>query len=224
METSDWPPSNYPIFFALVLLAATAVTLAMGDETRAEELAIYAYYLLVIGVTIRFFEISLPDDTPERIKSVKFRILKLTGGFTHWMIKHTSNTASIIVCKIEPLRRFIQGLEFKSRISSMITKSHLMRISIKPNIQKPTYKPHIKPYMDRLAKMWVNRNTLMYIHEISKDVSLYLFLIFLLLSAYGSIFGWWIIRGYIDNLALVLIGSFAVYLLSSIILKQSDKD
>jgi len=37
-ENEGWPPSNYPIFLALVLLAATAVTL--GDEKRAEELAI----------------------------------------------------------------------------------------------------------------------------------------------------------------------------------------
>ena len=36
-ENEGWPPSNYPIFLALVLLAAT---LAMGDEKRTEELAI----------------------------------------------------------------------------------------------------------------------------------------------------------------------------------------
>lgn len=42
-EKEGWPPSNYPIFLALVLLAATAVTLAMGEEKRAEELA----YMLI---------------------------------------------------------------------------------------------------------------------------------------------------------------------------------
>lgn len=63
VETGDWPPSNYPIFFAIVLLVATAVTLAMGGEALAEELAIYAYYLLVVGVVIRFFELALPEDT-----------------------------------------------------------------------------------------------------------------------------------------------------------------
>jgi hypothetical protein len=68
-ETQEgWPPSNYPIFLALVLLAATAVTLAMGEEKRAEELAIYAYYLLVIGVAIRFFELSLPENMLTRLR------------------------------------------------------------------------------------------------------------------------------------------------------------
>lgn len=58
----NWPPSNYPIFLALILLVATAVTLSMGDEQMAEDLAIYAYYFLVLGVTIRFLEFTLPDN------------------------------------------------------------------------------------------------------------------------------------------------------------------
>jgi len=70
----DWPPSNYPIFLALVLLAATAVTLAMGDEKRAEDLAIYAYYMLVIGVAIRFFELTLPENAIQRLNGFKERI------------------------------------------------------------------------------------------------------------------------------------------------------
>lgn len=186
METSDWPPSNYPIFFALVLLAATAVTLAMGNESRAEELAIYAYYLLVIGVTIRFFEISLPDDAPEKIEFIKSRILKLTGVIKYKISKHTGKTVSTIVCKVQPLGNFITG--FKPGIRPAIKKTHLMHI-----------------------------------HGISKDVSIYLFVLFLLLSVYGSIYGWWIIRGYLENLALIIIGFFAVYLLLGIILKQLDK-
>jgi len=182
METSDWPPSNYPIFFALVLLAATAVTLAMGNELRAEELAIYAYYLLVIGVTIRFFEISLPDDAPEKIESIKSRILKLTGVLKYRVSKHTGNTVSTIVCKVQPLGNFIIG-----------------------------FRPAIK------------KTHLMHIHEISKEVSIYLSVLFLLLSVYGSVCGWWIIRGYLESLALIIIGFLAGYLLLGIILKQSDK-
>ncbi len=76
-ETKDWPSSNYPIFIALMLLAATAATLAIGDEKRAEQLAIYAYYFLVIGVVIRFFELTLPEGTLKRLSQAK----KLTSGF-----------------------------------------------------------------------------------------------------------------------------------------------
>ena len=58
---NDWPPSNYPILIALMLLAVTALTLAIGDDELAQNLAVYAYYLLVIGVAIRFFELALPS-------------------------------------------------------------------------------------------------------------------------------------------------------------------
>ena len=57
----NWPLSNNPIFIALILLVATAVTLAMGDEKMAEDLAIYAYYFLVLGVGIRFLEFTVPE-------------------------------------------------------------------------------------------------------------------------------------------------------------------
>jgi len=60
---NDWPPSNYPILIALMLLAVTALTLAIGDDKLAQDLAIYAYYLLVTGVIIRIFQLVLPKDT-----------------------------------------------------------------------------------------------------------------------------------------------------------------
>ncbi len=67
-DVNGWPLSNYPIFFALVLLATTAVTLSMNDEKNAEELAVYAYYFLVIGVAVRFLELSFPENSTRRIK------------------------------------------------------------------------------------------------------------------------------------------------------------
>ena len=57
----NWPLSNNPIFIALILLVATAVTLAMGDEKLAEDYAIYAYYFLVLGVSLRFLEFTVPE-------------------------------------------------------------------------------------------------------------------------------------------------------------------
>jgi hypothetical protein len=86
-EMKDWPSSNYPIFLALVLLLATAVTLSIGDESRAESLAIYAYYSLVIGVAVRFFELALPDSTLQRLGMAKICILD-------WLKQHTLESAN----------------------------------------------------------------------------------------------------------------------------------
>ena len=187
METSDWPPSNYPIFLALVLLAATAVTLAMGDEPRAEELAIYAYYLLVIGVTIRFFELALPDNTPQRIGSAKRRVLR-------WVDKRSPR---------------INKYPSKDVISNITYKLHL---PCKESIAE------IETKMNQTIK----KSHLVYIQDVSKDVSIYLLVLFLILSFYGFMFGWWIVRGYLEELALIIIGFFAMYLLLSIILRQSQ--
>lgn len=64
----NWPLSNYPILLALMLLVATAISLGIGSsETNANQLAIYAYFLLVIGVAIRFFELTLPETLIQRI-------------------------------------------------------------------------------------------------------------------------------------------------------------
>ena len=116
---------------------------------------------------------------------MKSRILKLTGVLKYRVSKHTGNTVSTIVCKVQPLRKYNW---VQTRIRPAIKKTHLMHI-----------------------------------HGISKEVSIYLFVLFLLLSVYGYIFGWWIIRGYLEDLALIIIGFFAVYLLLGIILKHSDK-
>lgn len=65
----NWPLSNYPILLAMMLLVATAISLGLGSsETYANQLAIYAYFLLVIGVAIRFFELTLPETFIQKIK------------------------------------------------------------------------------------------------------------------------------------------------------------
>jgi hypothetical protein len=86
-ELKDWPSSNYPIFLALVLLATTTITFSMGDEPRAESLAIYAYYFLVIGVAVRFFELALPDNILQRLGMAKIHILD-------WLEQHALESAN----------------------------------------------------------------------------------------------------------------------------------
>lgn len=47
---------RYPIVFAIFLLVLSAITLAQGFEERANRIAIYAYYFLVIGVILMLAE------------------------------------------------------------------------------------------------------------------------------------------------------------------------
>lgn len=191
METNDWPPSNYPIFFALVLLAATAITLAMGDETLAESLAIYAYYLLVIGVAVRFFELSLSDKTKASLKSA-------AATAAAGLLRHAS----------EFIRRVYQS---ERAMSNNILKSRLHR-EHREGSSKSVF--NIRVAVIR---------SLFTIMQISKEVSLYLTVLFVLICVYGLAFGWWIVWEYLKIFILIIIGFLAVYAVLYVLLRQSDK-
>lgn len=77
----DWPPSNYPILAAILLLMATAVSLAAGmSEDYANQLAIYAYYFLVIGISIRFIELGVSGEKKEWLVEKTHFVLDRVGG------------------------------------------------------------------------------------------------------------------------------------------------
>lgn len=64
--------SNYPILFALILL--TAITISTGFGANANQLATYAYFLLMIGVTIRIIELTFSEVLIRKIKSKFIKI------------------------------------------------------------------------------------------------------------------------------------------------------
>jgi len=186
METSDWPPSNYPIFLALVLLLATAVTLAMGDEPLAEDLAIYAYYLLVIGVTIRFFELVLPNDTLQKIDNFKYKIYILLNKSA---VKIHENIPDNIISII-------------SNKPMKLVNELILKLQIKLNFNfKTSYIVHIS--------------------YILKDITIYLSVVFVLMLVYGFIFGWWNIERYLQELAMIIIGFFSLYVITIIFIRKS---
>ena len=76
-HTKNWPLSNYPILMAILLLVTTAVLLGLGSsENDANQLAIYAYFLLVTGIAIRFFELTLPETLLQKIEEKILQISK----------------------------------------------------------------------------------------------------------------------------------------------------
>ena len=182
----DWPSSNYPIFISLVLLASTAVTLAMGDEKRAEELAIYAYYLLVIGVVIRFFELSLPENTLTKLGVVKVRFL----GWMHWLVQTIWDFNRRIVIKLRLLEVRIPDLGL-------------------PRVRLPEVRlPEVKISNVHRAGL---KNSIAYVNDLSKNVTVFLSLAFLILLIYGLMIDWWTAKGYFTNFVLVILGFFTVY-------------
>ena len=185
-ENEGWPPSNYAIFLALVLLAATAVTLAMGDEKRAEELAIYAYYLLVIGVVIRFFELSLPENTLVKLGVVKVR-------FLGWMMG-----------LVQTIWDFNRVIGIKLRLLEVrIPDFGLPGVRL-PEVRLPEFK------ISNVHREGL-KNSIAYVSELSKNITVFLSLALLILLIYGLMIDWWTAKGYFTNFVLVILGLFTVY-------------
>ncbi len=64
--------SRIPIAFALILLMLSAFQLAFITETAANHSAIFAYYLLCVGVLAQFIEyLRNPEDFEEKTDNVK---------------------------------------------------------------------------------------------------------------------------------------------------------
>lgn len=190
---NNWPPSNYPIFLALVLLAATAVTLAMGDETQAEELAIYAYYFLVIGVGIRFFELALPENSINRLTSAY-------GYVTGSIKKH-----SYVVKNY--LKNSVGNISPKLKINSSFNN----RINITRYFDDKSYVSRLQ----QRIKLSFKDNAGRYMDEISftaRNVAVFLSVFFFISLVYGFMIDWFYVKRYISNLVLIILGVVTLHI------------
>lgn len=180
---NEWPPSNYPFLIALMLFAATAATLALGDAKLAEELAIYAYYLLVIGVAIRFFELSAPEKDLHK------------PGLAR---KRNSDYAKRLIPKSIGL--YDIGRLFHSRIPGL----YWALIETKIRISR-----YIKLHASNSKYMDIKNNIYM-ISDISRNIAIFLSVFFLISLIYGLLIDWWFVKGFLSKLILIIIG-FSVF-------------
>ena len=190
---NNWPPSNYPIFLALVLLAATAVTLAMGDEPQAEELAIYAYYFLVIGVGIRFFELALPENSINRLTSAYVFVTESIKKHSYIIINCLANIINNISSKLN------MKFPFNDRIN--ITKyfdnhSYISRLQQKI---KSSFQDNGGRYMDEISFT-------------AKNVAVFLSVFFFISLVYGFMIDWVYVKRYISNLVLIILGVVTLHI------------
>jgi len=55
------------------------------------------------------------------------------------------------------------------------------------------------------------KNSITYVSDVSKNVTVFLSLAFLILLIYGLMIDWWTAKGYFSNFVLVILGFFTVY-------------
>lgn len=205
-----WPPSNYPIYLALVLLATTAVTLAMGDDKRAEDLAIYAYYFLVIGVAIRFLELSLPEDTLQKLNPAMKRI----SVFSIYIRQHGSmyirNTMIMLKNLYCRLKVYLHRVLLEMRVSiSDLKKQHPPELIYAQNGSMPK-RQYLKLRRPHIVNPGKNIEV---ISDISRNITIYLSVFLLISLIYGLTIDWWFVKRYLYNLFYAILGGLTLYIL-----------
>jgi hypothetical protein len=55
------------------------------------------------------------------------------------------------------------------------------------------------------------KNSLAYVSELSRNVTVFLSLAFLILLIYGLMIDWWTAKGYFNNFVLVILGFFTLF-------------
>lgn len=207
-------PSNYPIFIALMLLAYTAATLATGDEKRAEELAIYAYYFLVIGVIIRFLELALPGNILQKFRS---SIMYSTDYINRYVMK----SINLNMLKLDEIPKWLYirmpGLywviiETKMRISRYM-KHALKPIDVDQKIAIILNRPYTKKQRLQRTKL---EKKITVISNVSRDVVIFLSVFFIISLIYGLMGNWYFVRGYLSNLVLFILGFLTLYIVTKV--------
>jgi len=209
----DWPPSNYPILLRLMLLASTAATLAIGEEKRAEELAIYAYYFLVIGVAIRFFELALPEGALQKLSPAKKPISGFIRQHGPVAIQKMSLMLKKLYATLQPhLHRAMLGIT--TRISDSIKQHPPEKIVVQ--VQK--MKDILKRQSLRLRRLHIARHekNIAVISEISRNIAFFLSVFFIISLIYGLMIDWWFVKGYLSNLVLFILGFLTLHIFTRV--------
>ena len=212
-EFSSWPLSNYSIFLALMLLAATAATLAIGDEKRAEELAIYAYYFLVIGVAVRFFELVLPESTLQKLSQASKHITSFIKQHGPVAIQKMSLMFKRLYAILHPhLYRAMLGITM--RISDITKQRTPEKIGM--HVQKMKHMLRRQSLRLRRLHIVMPGKNIAVVSEVSRDVAIFLSVFFIISLIYGLIIDWWFVKGYLSNLVLLILGFLTLHIFTRV--------
>jgi len=208
-DVSSWPPSNYPFLIALMLLTVTAVTLVIGDEKLAENLAIYVYYFLVLGLIIHFFELALPEDTMERLNPAKERISVVSDFIKYHGLKFIRNMDIMLENLYDRLQLHLRRAIFEMKISiSSFEKQHP---PIGAQIRKRISVIKLQ-YLKRLHIVKPGKNISL-ISDISWNTAILLSVFLIISLAYGITIDMQFVKRYLYNLILIIIGCLTLYII-----------
>lgn len=125
----------------------------------------------MIGVAIRFFKLSLPENMLVRLRMVKGRFL----GWMLWLVQG------------------IWGVSRRVGSKLRLPEVRIPEVKIS-NVHRSGFK-----------------NVIAFLCDVSKNVTVFLSLAFLILLIYGLMIDWLSVKGYFTNFVLVILGFLTVY-------------
>ncbi len=206
-----WPSSSYPFLIALILLAGTAVILFTEDKKLAEELAIYAYYFLVVGVIFRFIEQHLPApkglSIPDRSRMNKWLNTKALKAMPETIFKIILCMSQLILKLISlSIRKMVDVIKW---LYAVIPQLSSAMIKAKKGMSDTLHNPLGK----RTRQSGTNfQKAIAMISDTSRNIAIFLSVFLLISLVYGLVIDWWPVRRYLPNLILVIIGFLALHI------------
>ncbi|MFZ3383302.1 MAG: hypothetical protein WA144_05200, partial [Candidatus Methanoperedens sp.] len=171
----------------------TALTLAIGDDKLAQDLAIYAYYLLVTGVVIRFFELALPKYSLQKHNPPDMKRISL---FSNSIKNHGL--------------LFIRNMGIMLKNLYAWLQSRLRRVIFEMKVRISGFKRQFLK-LRRLHIVNPGKNITL-ISEISMNIGIFLSVFFIFSLIYGITIDWWFVKGYLNNLIFTILGCFILYI------------
>ncbi|NJD54639.1 MAG: hypothetical protein FIB07_17495 [Candidatus Methanoperedens sp.] len=207
-EFLSWPTSNYPFLIALMLLTVTAVTLAIGHEKLAENLAIYAYYFMVIGIAIRFFELALPEDPMQKLNLAIKRVCVVLDFIQYHGLKFIRNINFILTNLYSILQLYLRRAISKTKASISEFKRQNTRIDAQIRKKISVIKLQYLKYLHLIK----TEKNISLISDTSLNVVILLSVFLIISLVYGITIDMQFVERYLDNLILIIIGCFAFYI------------
>ncbi len=222
----DWPPSNYSILIALILLAATAVTMAQGDDRRAQELVIYSYYFLVLGVTIRFFEFALPENTQKKFGLIKIRISNYLNqpDYISFNFPDMDETRRWLFSRTPRLYWAVH--EINERILGYMKKMTVVLTTMTDGITRllyvrvPRFYWGITELRLRISGHRQFGKNIALVSDISMNIAIFLSVFLLISLVYGKLIDWWFVQRYLWNLVLIILALLGLRIVGRLLVLQ----
>ncbi|HEY9246509.1 MAG TPA: hypothetical protein VIO11_06655, partial [Candidatus Methanoperedens sp.] len=159
------------------------------------DLAIYAYYFLVMGIAIRFLEFALPENIQRKFADIKIRISDYLdrSDDINFYLPEMDDISRWLYARAPRIYWFFTGI----RMRILRTINWKISVSKGPS-------GNSRPQNRRLPLTGSGKNIAL-ISDISINIAIFLSMFLIISLIYGMLVDWWYVQRYLSNLVLIIL-------------------